>query len=125
MPTETSIAARDENGNELLYHRATLPSVQVVEVYERHCPGAAQTILGMAVKEQETENELRLSDNRLEFVTRVMGMVFAFILALCIIGGGIFLICVSHQVTGCITLFAGLIGVIGCLATGGKNSPAK
>ena len=125
MPTETSIAARDENGNELLFRQATIPSVQVVEAYERFCPGAARTMLDMAVREQAPESAIRISANRLELITRILGMFFAFILAIGIIGGGIYLITVSHEVTGCITLFTGLIGVIGCLATGGKNSPMK
>lgn len=125
MPTETSIAARDGNGNELLVRHATIPSVQVVEAYERFFPGAARTMLGMSEREQATENALRLSDARLETWTRILGMAFAFLLACGIISGGIFLIVSNHEVSGCISLFSGLVGVIGCLATGGKSKPEK
>lgn len=31
----------------------------------------------------------------------------------------------NHEVSGCISLFSGLVGVIGCLATGGKSKPEK
>ena len=121
MPTETKIAARRSDGAELYYQQATLPSREVVETYERFHPGAAAELLNMAKREQDLELGVRDRDSRLEFVTRIIGMCFAFVLTLVMIGGGIMLICREHTASGCITLFTALIGVIGCLATGGKR----
>ena len=79
----------------------------------------------MVKSEQSTELKVRDRNSRLEYVTRILGMSFAFVLALAIVSGGIVLICYKHEVSGCITLFTGLFGIIGCLATGGKQQPIK
>lgn len=123
MPTETHLAARRSDGAELYYHDTPYPPPAVVDLFEQHCKGSARDLLNMVKAEQESELKIRDRNSRLEYVTRILGMCFAFVLATAIISGGIVLICRNHQVTGCITLFTGLFGIIGCLATGGKHPP--
>ena len=123
MPKETHLAAKRADGAALYYHDTPYPPEEVVELFERHCPGAAKELLGMVKAEQAAELQVRDRISSLEYVTRILGMCFAFVLALAIVAGGIILICHSHEVTGCITLFTGLLGIIGCLATGGKQPP--
>lgn len=125
MPTETKIAARSEDGSAIFYSQATIPSPEVVASYERFCPGAANIMLNMAVEEQKIDLYVRERNSRLEFAARLMGMVFAFVLALSMICGGILLIIKGHNVSGCITLFTSLLGIVGCLASGGKTPPGK
>ena len=125
MPTETHLAARRADGAELYYHDTPYPPEAVVELFERHCKGSARELLEMVKAEQSTELRIRDRNSRLEYVTRILGMCFAFLLSLAIIASGIILICNSHEVTGTITLLMGLLGIIGCLATGGKEPPAK
>lgn len=125
MPKETHLAARRSDGAELYYHDTPYPPAEVVELFEQHCKGAAATLLEMVKAEQSTELAVRNRNSKLEYVTRILGMCFAFLLALGVLAGGIILICQNHEVTGCITLFTGLLGIIGCLATGGKQPPMK
>ena len=125
MPKETHLAARRSDGAELYYHDTPYPPEAVVELFERHNKGAARDLLEMVKSEQATELKIRDRNSSLEYVTRILGMCFAFFLALAIVSGGIILICYKHEVTGCITLFTGLLGIIGCLATGGKQPPMK
>ena len=125
MPTETHLAARRSDGAELYYHDTPYPPENVVELFEKYSKGAARDLLDMVKSEQATELKIRDRNSSLEYVTRVLGMCFAFLLALAIVSGGIVLICYKHEVTGCITLFTGLLGIIGCLATGGKQQPVK
>ncbi len=125
MPTETHLAAKRADGAELYYHDTPYPPETVVELFERYHKGAAGELLAMVKAEQSTELRVRDRNSKLEYVTRILGMCFAFMLALAIVSGGIVLICYNHEVTGCLTLFTGLLGIIGCLATGGKQPPMK
>lgn len=127
MPTETRIAARNPQGGELYYQQATIPSVEVVRAYEQFHPGAAKIMLDMAVAEQNAEIETRRINVRLEFVTRILGMVFAFFLTGALIVAGAFLLYFDHSIAGGFALFTGLVGIVACLATGGKSdaSPSK
>ncbi|MGN0832608.1 MAG: hypothetical protein ACI4RD_03020 [Kiritimatiellia bacterium] len=125
MPKETHLAARRSDGAALYYHDSPYPTKDVVEMFEHYHKGAAKDLLEMVRREQAAELKLSDRNSSLEYVTRILGMCFAFVLALAIIAGGIILICHNHEVTGCITLFTGLLGIIGCLATGGKQPPVK
>ena len=102
-------------------NQATLPSIEVVKAYEEFHKGAAKTILEMAVAEQNTELDARRIAMRLEFVTRVLGMVFAFLLTAGLIIAGSFLLYFDHTLAGGLSLFSGLISIVGCIATGGKR----
>ena len=121
MPTETTIAARRSDGAEMFYHDSPYPPLQIVDFFERKRCGATGEFLDMVKEEQKIDLYIRERNSRLEFVTRILGMVFAFILSVCIIICGALLIHTGSEVTGCITLLSGLVAVIGCLATGGKK----
>lgn len=125
MPSETRLAARRADGAELFYHDTPYPPAEVVDMFERHSQGATKDLLEMVKAEQASELKIRDRNSRLEFVTRVAGMCFAFLLSLALIAAGVVLICKSHEITGCLTLFTGLLSIIGCLATGGKQPPGK
>lgn len=125
MPTETRLAARRPDGAELYYQDTPYPPEAVVELFERYSKGSAKELLEMVKAEQSAELKVRDRNSCLEFVTRILGMCFAFLLSLAIIAAGIILICSRHEVSGLITLLLGLLGIIGCLASGGKELPAK
>lgn len=126
MPTgETHIAARDSEGVEIYFHQSTLPTADVISAYEKFHQGAAGEMLAMAHEEQTVALGVRDRDSRLEFVTRVAGMCFAFTLTLVLLLGGIYLIATDHPIGGYSSMVVAIIGIIGGIAAGGRRMSGK
>ena len=124
MPNkETHIAARDSHGIEVYYHQSSLPSREVVEAYENFHKGAAKIMLDIAVAEQEYEHLLGRSDAKLIFVTRILGMVFGFVLTLALLAFGGIMIYTGHGWGGYPSIIIAIISVITTLALGGRQPP--
>ena len=58
MPKEMHLAARNNRGDELLYHENPYPPVSVVELFEKYSPGSAKVLLDMAKTDQENSFEI-------------------------------------------------------------------
>jgi uncharacterized membrane protein len=89
-----------------------LPPPESLAEYERISPGFADRIVAMAEKEQVHRhgNEHELWNLQRRLLSR--GQVFAFILSLAIVAGGIWLLTMDKAITGFITL----LGAIGTVA---------
>lgn len=88
-----------------------LPPPETLAEYDQISPGFANRIITMAEKEQvhrHMQDELRWPVQR-KLLSR--GQVFAFILSLSIVAGGIWLLLENKQISGFVTLL-GAIGVV-------------
>lgn len=122
MPTsETRIAARDPSGMEVYFQHSTLPTKENVEAYEAFYHGAAKKMLEMAAADQADLNRVRDRDSRLEFVTRICGLCFAFVLILSLLGTGTYLIAADKPVGGYSSLVLGMLSAISAIAAGGRK----
>jgi len=121
MRKERDLAVRTDKGDVALYHDSNYPSPAVIDIFEKYSPGSSGVILEMVRKDQENGFVIENRNSLLEFWTRILGMVFAFILTLAMIGVGALLIIKGNPITGCLTLFTGIIGIITVIATGGKE----
>lgn len=97
---------------------APLPHPSEFEKYEKVLPGSADRILKMAENQskhrQGIENKIVSSDC---FVQNT-GVIFAFIIALVIIVGSMFLIYIGKDVAGLISIIAVLVSLVGIFLTG-------
>ena len=122
MPThETRIAARDPSGMEVYFQHSTLPTKENVEAYEAFYHGAAKRMLDMAAADQSDLNRIKDRESRLEFVTRICGLCFAFVLILSLLGAGTYLIATDKPLGGYASLILGLLSAIGAIAAGGRK----
>ena len=122
MPTsETRIAARDASGVELYYQHSTLPTKENVAAYEAFYHGAAKKMLDMASADQDDLNRIRDRDSRLEFVTRICGLCFGFVLIVLLLGAGTYLIATDKPLGGYASLILGLLSAIAAIAAGGRK----
>lgn len=124
MPKETHLAARNQNGDALLYHSSSYPSPQIIDQFEHYYPGAAKELLEMVKADQQNTFILNNRASLLEFWTRLCGIIFAFLLTAGLIAIGAILILNSHAVSGCVTLMTGIISIIAIIASGGKGPGA-
>jgi uncharacterized membrane protein len=99
-----------------------LPPPAALEQFERSAPGAADRILGMAEQEEmhrhEQEREMLQSDKR----ARTRGQWMAFLLAMAVVLGGIWLIDRGRQVEGLIALLSPLAILIGAFLYGKERA---
>ncbi len=122
MPTsETRIAARDSSGVEVFFQHSTLPTKENVEAYEAFYHGAAKEMPEMAAADQADLNRVRDRDSRLEFITRICGLCFAFVLILSLLGAGTYLIATDKPVGGYSSLILGMLSAISAIAAGGRK----
>ncbi len=119
--SETRIAARDSSGVEVFFQHSTLPTKENVEAYEAFYHGAAKKMLEMAAADQADLNRVRDRDSRLEFVTRICGLCFAFVLILSLLGAGTYLIATDKPVGGYSSLVLGMLSAISAIAAGGRK----
>ena len=121
MPSETTIAARRADGAEVYYHDTPYPPVDIVELFERHKKGSAGDFLDMMKAEQAAVLPMRDRESRLEFVTRICGLCFGFVLILSLLGAGIYLIAPDKPLGGYASLVLGLLSAIAAIAAGGRK----
>ena len=121
MPSETTIAARRADGAEVYYHDTPYPPVDIVEMFERHKKGSAGDFLDMMKAEQAAVLPMRDRESRLEFVTRICGLCFGFVLILSLLGAGTYLIATDKPLGGYASLVLGLLSAIAAIAAGGRK----
>ena len=92
------------------------------EQYERILPGAADRILTMGEKEIAHRHEFTKSDLKLFYVSKILSLIFMFIICLVVLGGGMFLIYSGKDAGGLTALIGGLAGLAVVFLNYRKNS---
>ena len=77
-----------------------LPHPRILEEYERIVPGAAERIIAMAEKEQTQRHSLESRTAIVESRLGTWGLVFAFVLAMVLLTGAIWLISRGYSLEG-------------------------
>lgn len=91
-----------------------LPSPDILSGYEKVLAGSADRIIRMAEKEQDYRHLLRLRGQKQQVGITVLGQVFAFVLCLSGIAGGVFLVARDKPITGFSVFFTSLASMLGC-----------
>src|SRR6478672_8727949 len=90
-----------------------LPPPAALEQFERSAPGAADRILGMAEREEDHRHSQEQAMLRSDAQARSRGQWMAFLIALVIIVGGIWLIYKGKQWEGLVAVLTPLATLIG------------
>jgi uncharacterized membrane protein len=90
-----------------------LPPPAALEQFERSAPGAADRILGMAEREEEHRHTQERAMLRSDTQARARGQWMAFLVALVIIAGGIWLISKGKQWEGLVAVLTPLATLVG------------
>ena len=114
MPTETRLAARNSQGDEIFYHENPYPPANVVELFERYTPGAAKELLEMAKADQRNNFEIANRASKLNFCRSCFGFALTAIFIIC----GTILLYSGHWATGSVSVIVALLGLIGTITTG-------
>lgn len=99
--------------SEEYFYQGIIPHPSMVEDYERIMKGAANRIFVMTEKEQESRHKLGRWNLLLFHAGRLLGLLFAFLVAILTIGGGIFLLYFDKSITGMVTMLAGIASLVG------------
>lgn len=121
MPKETHLAARSRRGDVVMLHDSAYPSERVVEMFEKYHKGAAAELLEMVRADQRDAFTIDDRNSRLDFITRILGIVFAFLLTLCLILTGALLILRGHSMSGGSALACGIVSLVTVIAKGGRK----
>ncbi|MFB3919234.1 MAG: DUF2335 domain-containing protein [Candidatus Velamenicoccus archaeovorus] len=89
-----------------------IPPPQILSQYEQILPGAAGRILGMAEKQSNHRQNMEKRIIYSETFQGTLGMVFAFVIALVAIAGGVFLIFSGRPIEGLISLLTPLAIIV-------------
>jgi uncharacterized membrane protein len=106
-----------------------LPHPELLAGYERACPGSAQRIIEMTERQGEHRRELEQKIVEANIHSEKRGQFLAFVLALLICGGGIYLLAQGRSVVGLVALLTPLAGLAGLFLTSLRRTsevkPAK
>lgn len=116
--------------------RGPLPLPEHLEAYNNIVPDAAERILKMAENNSEHRREMEKRNQeatisftkatlRIESRNSLMGLIFAFILSIVTIGGGIYAVLQGFQWGGGIISIAGLSSLVGSFIYGSKRLSDK
>jgi uncharacterized membrane protein len=117
--TETQLVRQEVAAT---YHRGPLPDPVDFSEYEKICPGAADRIIKMAENQSAHRQKIEQSIVSIQNRNSLIGIIFAFIIGMTVISGGIYIV-INGQTTGKViagTLFsgAGLAGLVGAFIYG-------
>lgn len=114
MPKEMRLAARNSKGEELLYHENPYPPANVVDLFEKYCPGSAKILLDMARSDQQNNFVIANRQSKIQAIRAWFGFILTGIFISC----GTFLLYTEHWIGGSISVIIALIGLIGNISTG-------
>lgn len=86
-----------------------LPHPELLEGYNNLYPNAAEKIINNSLEESNHRRILECKEQRNNFVSKCMGLIFAFLLSVALILLGFILIIKGHTVIG--SIFAGIFGI--------------
>lgn len=84
--------------------RGPLPSPEIIEKYEKICPGSADRIMREAEKQTEHRVDMESCVIKGNVKLEELGLIFAFILAFILFIGGILMIFFDKEIIGLILL---------------------
>jgi uncharacterized membrane protein len=102
-----------------------LPPPAALEQFERASPGAADRILRMAEREEQHRHRLEQEMQRSDSKIRSRGQIMAFVLALMVIGGGVWLIDRGRNWEGLVAILAPVATLIGLFLYNQERGPGS
>lgn len=100
-----------------------VPPPEELEKYRQVLPDSPERILKMAEKQAEHRQYCEKRMVRAHSRNSTMGVVFAFLLGLTAIGGGIYLISIGQETTGLTSLISGVVSLVGVFIYGARKQP--
>jgi uncharacterized membrane protein len=94
-------------------HTGPIPAPGEIGEYERILPGSADRIIKMAEKEQDHRHQLQLRGQRHRVGITFVGQLFAFLIGISGIAGGVYLVKADKPITGFGVFFASLAAIMG------------
>lgn len=120
-----------ENEKEIIIqelHSGPLPSARQLKAYDDISPKISETIVYMAKTQQTHRHDMDRKVNYIEetamkkhFFNDNLGMILGFLVLLVLIGAGVYLIINDHNITGFISMMAGLAGPASIFLKKNKN----
>lgn len=102
-------------------HSGPLPDTETLEGYARIIPNGAERVMAMAEREQEFRHTYTKDVARRQLNQISKGQIFAFILAILGIGGGIFLAHEGKETAGLSTIMGSLAVLVGAFIFGKRQ----
>jgi uncharacterized membrane protein len=93
----------------LSQHSGPIPSPEIIGGYEKVLAGSADRIIKMAEKEQEHRHKVQLRGQTQIATITFIGQMFAFLMGICGIGGGIYLVNNDKSIVGFSVFFTSLV----------------
>lgn len=106
------------------HFRGPLPPPETFGSYDKVLPGAAERILRMAEKQQEHRHSMEMRIVRGEIGAEYLGQLFAFLLGVTGMGGGIYLMAIGVSGFGIAAFLAALATLAGAFIITKKNDAA-
>src|SRR5947199_9562410 len=116
--------ARQETSIQTAMFQGPLPPPSVLAKYNETLPTAAERIMAMAEKQAHHRQEMEAKVISSNTFNQTLGSIFAFILGLVAIGGGIYLIASGKSAAG-LTSIIGSLGVLGTIFVYGRTQQAR
>lgn len=113
--------AVDRSGNQVGMLVSPYPSPELVKQYAELQPDAADRILRIVEKEQDADISQQRSAESHDFALKMVGLVFAALLCLAALAGGVLLMLRGHVASGWVSLVGSLVLVLTTLAKGGRQ----
>ena len=121
MPKDMHLAARNAQGDAIVYHENSYPPAEIVEIFERYAPGSAKDLLKMASDDQRNAHELEKKKAN----QQTLGMWFGFILSVLLVLTFSFLMYTGHWVAGASSILMAFITLATTFAMGRTNGKSN
>lgn len=95
-----------------------IPAPAACAQYEQVLPGFTDRALAMAEKAQQSDIAARNKGINFTLIWRMSGLVMAFLLAVLIVGGGIFLLYLGKNIEGYSLLVSAGVGIVLAIRSG-------
>jgi uncharacterized membrane protein len=106
-------------------HTGPIPAPAEIGEYERILPGTADRIIRMAENEQNHRHKLQIRSQSHQAVITFVGQLFAFIMGISGIAGGVFLVNSDKPITGFGIFFTSLATLMGVFFYNRKRTTQK
>lgn len=102
-----------------------IPDANQLSKYEQACPGAADRIIAMAEKQSSHRQEIEKIIVQSNSKSSIMGVIFAFLIGLSTVIGGIILAFNGREISGSFIGSAGLVGLVSVFIYGTRFANKK
>lgn len=105
--------------------KGPIPPAFMLKEYEEVLSGSAERILSMAERQSMHRQEIEKTVIKSKSISEILGVVFAGLIALAAIAGGLFLIYSGLSIEGFISILATLGSLVGVFIYGTKSERAE